>query len=106
MRRLLCLALSTTVVLMLASSTSAEVIELDCVDFATQKEAQAVYDQNPSDPHSLDADNDGVACPSLPRVGPQQVPLPESGGLNLAVLLTGALLSSSGILALVALGRE
>ena len=36
--------------------------DLDCADFATQAEAQAVYNQDPSDPHGLDADNDGIAC--------------------------------------------
>jgi hypothetical protein len=38
----------------------------DCSDFTTQAEAQAVYDQDPSDPNNLDADNDGKACESLP----------------------------------------
>lgn len=36
--------------------------DLDCANFATQAEAQAVYDQDPSDPNGLDADNDGIAC--------------------------------------------
>lgn len=36
--------------------------DLDCDDFATQAEAQAVFDQDPSDPNNLDADNDGQAC--------------------------------------------
>lgn len=36
--------------------------DLDCIDFATQAEAQAVYNQDPSDPNGLDADNDGIAC--------------------------------------------
>lgn len=38
----------------------------DCGDFATQAAAQAVYDQDPSDPNRLDTDDDGVACESLP----------------------------------------
>jgi hypothetical protein len=50
----------------------------DCSDFATQEEAQAVYDADPSDPSGLDGpigpDNDtrgtpGVACESLPSGG-------------------------------------
>lgn len=41
----------------------------NCDDFATQEEAQAVYDADPSDPHGLDRDNDGIACESLPRAG-------------------------------------
>lgn len=36
--------------------------DLDCEDFATQQEAQAVFNQDTSDPNGLDADNDGLAC--------------------------------------------
>ncbi len=36
--------------------------DLDCADFATHEEAQAVYDADPSDPNDLDGDNDGRAC--------------------------------------------
>ena len=36
--------------------------DLDCADFDTQQEAQAVFDQDPSDPNRLDADDDGIAC--------------------------------------------
>jgi hypothetical protein len=36
--------------------------DLDCADFATQQEAQAELERDPSDPHNLDADNDGIAC--------------------------------------------
>ncbi len=36
--------------------------DLDCADFATQAEAQANLDADPSDPNNLDADDDGVAC--------------------------------------------
>ena len=42
----------------------------DCSDFDTQEEAQAVYDQDTSDPYGLDEDDprpdDGVACEALP----------------------------------------
>lgn len=106
MRRLLRLVLSVMIVLVLASVASAQTVELDCVDFATQREAQAVYDQDPSDPNVLDGDDDGEACETLPSIAPQQRPLPSSGGPDLPMLLTGALLSSSGILALVALRRS
>jgi hypothetical protein len=34
----------------------------DCTDFASQEDAQKVYDDDPSDPHRLDPDRDGVAC--------------------------------------------
>jgi Excalibur calcium-binding domain len=36
--------------------------DLDCSDFSSQAEAQAVYGEDPSDPHGLDADGNGVAC--------------------------------------------
>lgn len=43
----------------------------NCSDFATQGEAQAVYEyclaQVGYDVHILDRDNDGVACETLPR---------------------------------------
>lgn len=35
--------------------------DLDCADFAPG-EAQAALDADPSDPHNLDADGDGLAC--------------------------------------------
>lgn len=41
--------------------------DLNCLeDFDTQEEAQAVLDADPSDPHDLDRDGDGIACESLP----------------------------------------
>jgi hypothetical protein len=40
--------------------------DLVCVDFATQKEAQRILEQDPSDPNYLDGDDDGVACEDLP----------------------------------------
>ena len=43
--------------------------EPDCADFATQREAQAELERGPSDPHGLDADNDGIACEDLPSGG-------------------------------------
>ena len=44
--------------------------DLDCTNFQTQAEAQAVYNQNPSDPNGLDRDKDGVACEALPGGAP------------------------------------
>jgi micrococcal nuclease len=38
---------------------------LDCAGFATHEEAQRVLEQDPSDPHYLDGDGDGVACEEL-----------------------------------------
>lgn len=40
--------------------------DLNCDDFDTQEEAQAILDEDPSDPHGLDADDDGIACEDLP----------------------------------------
>lgn len=39
----------------------------NCSDFVRQKEAQAVLDAFPDDPHGLDRNKDGVACESLPK---------------------------------------
>lgn len=39
--------------------------DCDCKDFKSRAEAQRVLDANPSDPHKLDGDKDGIACESL-----------------------------------------
>src|SRR5215207_8911841 len=39
--------------------------DLDCADFATQAEAQAEFNADPTDPNGLDADDDGKACEEL-----------------------------------------
>jgi hypothetical protein len=44
--------------------------DLDCSDFTFQEDAQAVFDQDRSDPNRLDEDagpDDGIACEALPR---------------------------------------
>ena len=38
---------------------------LDCAGFETHEEAQRMLEQDPSDPHYLDGDGDGVACEEL-----------------------------------------
>lgn len=42
----------------------------DCADFTTQEEAQEFFlaegNTNNTDPHRLDADDDGIACEALP----------------------------------------
>jgi hypothetical protein len=40
--------------------------DLDCEDFGTQEEAQAVLDDDPSDPNNLDPNGDAIACALLP----------------------------------------
>jgi hypothetical protein len=54
---------------MLATPSEAQDGDLDCADFATQEEAQAELERDPSDPHGLDADSDGIACEHLPSAG-------------------------------------
>ena len=41
--------------------------DCNCSDFATQAEAQRVFDAFPNDVHQLDGDGNGIACESLPR---------------------------------------
>lgn len=40
--------------------------DYDCGHFDTQDQAQTVLEREPGDPHRLDAENDGIACESLP----------------------------------------
>ena len=40
--------------------------DLDCADFATREEAQAVLDADRSDPNGLDGEGDGIPCEDLP----------------------------------------
>lgn len=42
-------------------------IELDCSDFILRSEAQKELDRDPTDPHFLDADHDGIACEPPPE---------------------------------------
>ena len=41
--------------------------DMDCGDFTDQEDAQAVLDQDHSDPNRLDNDDDGEACETLPH---------------------------------------
>ena len=74
------LAVSTaavTAMLFVGLSGTALAQDLDCGDFATQQEAQAELERDPSDPNGLDGNNDGVACESLPSgsgSGPTDLP--------------------------------
>jgi hypothetical protein len=52
--------------------------DLSCSDFASQAEAQAAFDADPSDPYGLDLDLDGVAC-ETPFVVPAATPEPVNG---------------------------
>ena len=63
--------LATTALLIALWAAPAEAQDtLNCDDFATQEEAQAELERDPSDPNGLDGnDNDGRACESLPSGG-------------------------------------
>lgn len=53
--------------------------DLDCSDFEFQEDAQAVFDQDPSDPNRLDeGGEEGVACESLPPRGEEPADPPTS----------------------------
>lgn len=51
-----------------ASASAPSSGDMDCSDFATQAEAQAVLEQDLTDPHRLDADGSLLACEDLPGV--------------------------------------
>lgn len=101
--------------------------DLDCKDFATRQAAQAVYNQNTSDPNDLDRDNDGIACESLEdgtsitggntggvtgggtATGTTQQALPATGAADSAmslVLAAGALMLGAGAAARTAVRRR
>lgn len=80
----------------------AQAQDYDCSDFAFQEDAQAVLDQDPSDPYNLDGDNDGIACETLPRRGTSGSTLPATGAGVMAmdgsspvipVLVAGAIIA-------------
>lgn len=60
--------LAVAVLVVMAPAAMAQ-DELNCDDFNSQEEAQAELDADPSDPHGLDADNDGIACEELSTAG-------------------------------------
>jgi len=71
--------------------------DLDCGDFASQREAQAVYDADPSDPNDLDGDDDGIPCGAVSSGGAMydigedaSVPKPQAGGDLVIVALDEA----------------
>lgn len=68
--------------------------ELNCDDFATQADAQAVLDADPSDPNRLDEDGDGIACEGLPSGGQGGGDGDDDGlpvtGASMPLLLGGA----------------
>lgn len=67
--------------------------DLNCSDFATQEDAQAVLDADPTDPNYLDGEGDGIPCESLPAASSstppsEPAPAPTSGDLDCADFAT------------------
>lgn len=106
MRRILfTLALTAAALWLIAPAASAQANDQNCADFASQADAQAHLNADPSDPDNLDGDNDGLACEaflypdrppvttgggSLARTGPTSA-VPQAG-------IAAALLSVGGLL--------
>jgi|SRR5215218_8259616 len=63
------LAFASTFACISVYADKAAAQDLNCSSFATQEEAQAELNRNPSDPNNLDGDNDGSACEDLPSGG-------------------------------------
>lgn len=51
--------------------------DLNCSNFDYQEEAQATLEDDPSDPHGLDHDSDGIACETLPSKPSEEEPPTE-----------------------------
>ena len=51
----------------------AQTDDLDCENFETQEEAQAVLDEDPADPNNLDPNQDGIACALLPSADDPEI---------------------------------
>lgn len=69
-RILLLASLCMTAVLVITTAASAQ--DLDCSDFDSQEEAQAVLSDDPENPNFLDLDSDDIPCESLPSSGPEE----------------------------------
>jgi len=128
MRKLIYLV-SLSMVALVLYAPAAMAQDLDCANFATQEEAQAVFNADPSDPNMLDEDNDGIACETLPQTippppppppqppppppgpppprGPPPPPLPQTGGPAVGSLLpASALLIAAVIMGFAVLRRR
>ena len=65
--------------------------DYNCADFVTRAQAKIVLDRDPSDPHYLDGDGDGVPCEDLPvRTNGEIPPVPADGDYNCADFVTRA----------------
>jgi hypothetical protein len=99
MRRIASVTFFSLLVVAFGAAAAVAQEDLNCADFATQEEAQAEYDADPSDPHTLDGiDNDGIACESLPSGGDT---VTTGGAEDDALADTGATLPAATIPMLV-----
>lgn len=64
LRAALATILGAAFLLVSGQAASAQTGDLNCDDFASQAEAQANLNANPSDPNGLDRNNNGQACES------------------------------------------
>ncbi len=72
MRKVLLLAALCALAVLVVAQVAVAQDLYDCSDFDTQEEAQAVYEEDTSDPYGLDEDDgadDGIACETLPSGG-------------------------------------
>lgn len=104
MRRIASVMFFSLLVLAFGATAAMAQEDLNCEDFATQEEAQAEYDADPSDPHGLDGnDNDGIACEHLPSSGDTVTTggAEDDGAEDDALADTGATLPAATIPTLV-----
>lgn len=62
MKRVFLLAALCMALALVLSAPAMAQDDLNCDDFATEADAQAEFDSDPSDPNGLDGDGDGLAC--------------------------------------------
>lgn len=79
--------------------------DLDCIDFEFQEDAQAVYNEDTSDPFNLDPNGDGFACSSLPSRTPQVIQVPSTGA-GPVTPPAGDLAAALGLLSALAAGAS
>lgn len=92
-----------TTALTLPLGGTALAADLDCGDFPSQAAAQAALVADPSDPHRLDRDDDGVACEyhvyaPTAGTGTRQVTAVPAGGVAAG---DGSAAGASGVLPVV-----
>jgi hypothetical protein len=81
------------------SGTASAADLYNCSDFAYQEDAQAVYNQDSSDPNGLDGTpTDGVACESLPRRGTSSTgtTVTTTSGVQVSIRPAGAIAAGDG----------